>query len=158
MKTNKLNTSIVQRHFRFKIRDFDLRKLALSIFVSLLFFGNSAFAQESSETVYKDWLFVGESANHVDVSARIVKCSEASANQVHLFIFNEGSQRSDIKFTINVLDVESGKSFDTEVKHTVVTAEMVKALCDKDEKMSGLKITLPKEYNPNNLTISINFN
>ncbi len=158
MKTNKLNTSLVQRHFRIKIRDFDLRKLTLSIFVGLLFFGNSVFAQESSETVYKDWLFVGESANHVDVTARIVKCSEASANQIHLFIFNEGSANSDIKFTINVLDVESGKSFNAEIKHTVSPAEMVRALCDNDKKMEGLKITLPKEYNPSNLTLTINFN
>lgn len=158
MKTNKLNTSLVSGLFRFKFREVDLKKTILPIFVYLFFLGSNAFSQEASETVYKDWLFVGESANHVDVSARIVKCSEASANQVHLFIFNEGSERSDIKFTINVLDNESGNSFDTEIKHTVVTAEMVKALCDKDEKMSGLKITLPKEYNPNNLTISINFN
>ncbi len=130
----------------------------LGLLFSTTIFSSNVFAQEVSETVYKDWLFVGESKNHVDVSARIVKCSEASATQVHLFIFNEGSASNDIRFTITVTDVESSKSFTTAINHKVETAEMLRALCDNDKSLSDLKINLPAGYNPNNLTISINFN
>ena len=142
---------------RIKFRQSGIKRTILIFIVSMFFSINPLKAQENSEIIYKDWLFVAESPNHVDVSARVVKCSEATANQVQIFIFNEGSERSDIRFTINISDVESGKSFNTEINHTVVRAEMVRAICDNDEKLKGLKINLPKEYNPNNIVISIDF-
>ncbi len=131
---------------------------AIGLFFSITIFSSNLFAQEVSETEYKGWLFVGESKNHVDVSARIVKCSEASAAQVHLFIFNEGSESNDIRFSITVTDVESSKSFTTDINHKVERAMMLRALCDNDKSLNDLKINLPAGYNPNNLTISINFN
>lgn len=159
MKTNKLNALTPKRLSYSRNSKSTFKKFFfLSILLSSVLFLNKVNAQEASETVYKDWLFVAESKNHVDVSARIVKCSEASAKQVHLFIFNEGSESSDIKFIVTITDVEGGNSFNTEVKHKVERAEMVRANCDNNKALNDLKISLPENYNPNNIKISITFN
>lgn len=137
------------------------RKLLVTLLVAVssMFYTSEIFAQTApTETIYKDWLFTGESANHVDVSARIIKCSSTSPDQVHLFIFNEGSSSNAISFVVTVTNSDSNESFSTTINHTVNRAEMIKATCDNDETVNDLKISLPSNYNPNNLTLSVAFN
>lgn len=129
------------------------------LLVSTMFCTSEIFAQTApTETIYKDWLFAGESANHVDVSTRIIKCNSTSPDQVHLFIFNEGSTNNVISFVVTVTNNDSKEAFSTAITHTVNRAEMIRAMCDNDESLNDLKISLPSNYNPNNLTLSVTFN
>lgn len=160
MKTNQTNV-MLSRHSSLPTGKMLLgKKLLAFLFVALstMFFSSEIFAQSPTETVYKDWLHIGESANHVDVSARIVKCSATSPDQVQIFIFNEGSSSNAISFVVTVVNNDTNESFNSTVSHTVNRAEMVKATCDNDETLNGLKVNLPSSYNPNNLTISVTFN
>ena len=136
------------------------KKLLAFLFVALstMFFSSEIFAQSGSETVYKDWLRVGESSSHVDVSARIVKCSATSPNEVQMHIFNEGSESSSISFVVTVVNNDTNESFNTTISHSVSKATMVKATCDNDETLNGLKFALPASYNPSNIIISVTFN
>ena len=132
-----------------------MRKLLLGC---LLLMGIGASAQNlpARDIVYKDWQMLGESNDHIDVSARIAKCGNNAA-QVHLFIFNESTSNQTTKFSIEITNLADGKKFTKEVTYATERAKIYKALCDSDAAMNALKITLPSGYDPSNLEIDIAF-
>ncbi len=155
----KPNKNQITQHVRGYSRNGITSRAKLFLFLgslAFLFFGTlNAKAQETPETIYKDWHFVGESKSHVDISAKITKCTTDSPNQIHLFVFNEGSENNDVKFTIKVSEIEGSKSFSVDVRHKVERAEMIRAECGN--KLDNLKINLPADYNPNNILITVTF-
>lgn len=156
MKPNKnQNTQHVRGYSRNSITSRARALLFLAVLAIMSFGTQNAKAQESPETIYKDWHFVGESKSHVDISAKITKCTADSPNQIHLFVFNEGSENNDVKFTIKVSEIEGSRSFSVDVRHKVERAEMIKAECGN--KIDNLKIDLPADYNPNNISITVTF-
>ena len=89
--TNNQKNAMLSRHYSLPTGKALLgKKLLAFLFVvlSTMLSTSAIYAQAPTETVYKDWLRAAESANHVDVSTRIVKCDENSPAQVQLFIFN----------------------------------------------------------------------
>lgn len=122
---------------------------------------NVASAQDQGQgqggVIYKDWLHIAERPDYVDVSARIIKCDNSNTNQVHFFIFNEGAENSNVKFTVTITNLKTNESFSKEVTHKVDRAVMLRAMCG-DETLNDLKVDIPNGYDPTNISISITFN
>lgn len=116
-------------------------------------------AQSKTETgpkeeVIKEWAFLGESKTHLDVSYRIVKCSGSS--QVHLQVFNESPNNQVAKFEILVMNGELEK-FTKEISFSVDRAAIVQPDCNSEGSLSDLKISVPANYDLNNLRVKITF-
>lgn len=159
--TNKLTNALLSRRSSLPTgKRFLNKRLLAFLFVALsaMFSTSQIFAQAPTETIYKNWLRVGESETHVDVSARIIKCGENSSNQVHLFIFNEGSENTSIAMKVTITNNNGGQSFSTNVTKIVERATMIQANCEADSNTDVLKINLPESYDPNELTITVTFN
>ena len=107
------------------------------------------------ETVYKNWDKIGESNNHIDVFARVIKCT--SANQVHLMVFNESAIDQVSKFVIEVTNPATQQKFTKEVSFSTVKASIYKAECNSDASTNALKIDLPEGYDPAQVKIAIEF-
>lgn len=107
------------------------------------------------EVVYKNWDKLGESSNHVDVFARVIKCT--SVNQVHLMIFNESSVDQVSKFVIEVTNTATNQKFSKEVSFNTTKAAIYKAECNSDSSTDALKINLPDGYDPSQVKITIEF-
>lgn len=130
----------------------------LPVLFSLLFFSFSLNAMTSNpkeETVYKNWDKIGESNNHIDVFARVIKCT--SANQVHLMVFNESAIDQVSKFVIEVTNPATQQKFTKEVSFSTVKASIYKAECNSDASTNALKIDLPEGYDPAQVKIAIEF-
>lgn len=159
--TNKQTNALLSRRASLPTgKMFLQKKLLVFLFVAIsaMFSTSQIFAQSSTETIYKNWLRVGESETHVDVSARIIKCGENAPNQVHLFVFNEGSANSSIVMKVTITNNNGGQTFSTDVTKTVERATMIQANCEADVNTDVLKINLPESYDPNDLTITVTFN
>jgi len=111
--------------------------------------------QPKEEVVYKNWDKLGESSNHVDVFARVIKCT--SVSQVHLMIFNESSVDQVSKFVIEVTNPATQQKFTKEVSYSTVKAAIYKAECNSDASTNALKIDLPEGYDPAQVKIAIEF-
>ncbi len=107
------------------------------------------------ETVYQDWLKLGESSNHVDVFYRVVKCE--SVNQVHLLVFNESGIDQLAKFSLLIAD-ENGKRFTRNITFSTKNAGMYQADCGSDASLKDLRINVPEGYDPARLDVKITFN
>ncbi len=130
----------------------------LPVLFSLLFFSFSLNAMTSNpkeETVYKNWDKIGESNNHIDVFARVIKCT--SVNQVHLMVFNESAIDQVSKFVIEVTNPATQQKFTKEVSFSTVKASIYKAECNSDASTNALKIDLPEGYDPAQVKIAIEF-
>lgn len=130
----------------------------LPVLFSLLFFSFSLNAMTSNpkeETVYKNWDKIGESNNHIDVFARVIKCT--SAIQVHLMVFNESAIDQVSKFVIEVTNPATQQKFTKEVSFSTIKASIYKAECNSDASTNALKIDLPEGYDPAQVKIAIEF-
>lgn len=129
----------------------------ISLFFALFVFCGSSqkcLAQEP-DSVYKNWNILGEdTANHVDISYRIVQCTSTSANQVHLSVFNENPSTKSVSFTVTIKDNSSNATSTSQISYQVSPAAMDRADCSSS---GSLKINIPSGYNPANLTVSITF-
>lgn len=123
----------------------------------LLFFpsGVSATTVDSTETVYQEWIQIGEAPlAHIDFSARVVGCS--GTNQVLLNIFNETPQSQVITFTIKVKNVADGAETTQLITTTMGIGAMNIAACG-DSTYDNLKINIPSGYDPSTVQITISF-
>ncbi len=136
------------------------RKNTLLAFALMLcvFVFSEAKAQNNPNTIYKEWVMLGESATHVDVSCRIVKCGLTTPNQIHLSVFNESASAQTTNMTIVVKNNATNTTFSTQISYTSAVAALVKADCSSSTSTNSLKIDLPAGYDPNNLTVTITFN
>ena len=159
--TNNQKNAMLSRHYSLPTGKALLgKKLLAFLFVvlSTMLSTSAIYAQAPTETVYKDWLRAAESANHVDVSTRIVKCDENSPAQVQLFIFNEGSSNPVINMNVTIVNNDGAQSFSTNVIKNVEKGTMIQPTCESNAATDGLKISLPEGYNPSNLTVTVTFN
>jgi hypothetical protein len=129
--------------------------LAYALLFCLCFLYAGVKAQSNDpNTVYKAWAMLGESSAHIDVSYRVVRCGISSPNQVHLEVFNENPAAQTVNMTIVVKNNATNASFSSTVSQSVASAAIVKADCSG----SALKIDLPSNYDPTNLTVTVTFN
>lgn len=131
--------------------------LAFALMLCVFVFSETK-AQNNPNTIYKEWVMLGESATHVDVSCRIVKCGLTTPNQIHLSVFNESASAQTTNMTIVVKNNATNTSFSTQISYTSAVAALVKADCSSSTSTNSLKIDLPAGYDPNNLTVTITFN
>jgi|GEM_PF-2092574 len=127
----------------------------LCFLLSLSFSLHARPYQPKDEVVYKNWDKLGESSNHIDVFARVIKCT--SASQVHLMIFNESSVDQVSKFVIEVTHPATQQKFSKEVSFSIIKATITKAECNSDASTNVLKIDLPEGYDPAQVKIAIEF-
>lgn len=57
-----------------------------------------------NEVVIHDWTALEESAQHIDVSYRIVQCQQGENGQIQLSIFNENAVAKTISFSLEITD------------------------------------------------------
>ena len=141
------------------------------VFLSILaFWGKDVYATagggsikilpgiESSDPVkiYKDWSLIIETDTHIEISARVLKCSMMGTNQVHLRVFNENSVTKTIKFKVEIIDLTDQRSIVKEITINAAIGAMYIPDCENGNPlMKSLKVDLPNDYNPNNLTINV---
>ena len=132
--------------------------ILLPVLFSVLCFAVSLHATPSlpkEEVVYKNWDKLGESNNHMDVFARVIKCT--STNQIHLMVFNESSVDQVSKFVIEVTNPSTQQKFSKEVSFSTIKGTIYKAECNSDTATDVLKINLPEGYDPAQVKITIEF-
>lgn len=131
--------------------------LTLSVLSLFLSVSLSAATSNSpkEEVVYKNWDKLGESSNHIDVFARVIKCTNTA--QVHLMVFNESAIDQVSKFSIEITNTADNQKTTKEVSFSTTKATIYKADCNSDAAMESLKIDLPAGYDPSKVTITINF-
>lgn len=138
-----------------------LRRLLFVAFTCIL--SSALFAQTptpapAGEIVFKHWRLAAESRASVDVSYRVVKCSNVDANQVVLSIFNESNKDQDISFTVDIINDEDNRHFTKQVSFSTQKGKVYKPECSGlDASLNVLKIDLPNDYNPSKTTAKITF-
>lgn len=129
-------------------------KMLYSLLVILLAFPTLVKAQSpSNPVVYKNWAVLVEKINLVDVSYRIVRCD--TVNQIHFLIFNGSSVDKMTNFDFLVTNIATGDKYTGVVSFATSRATTYKALCDSDASLNQLKINLPTNFDPNNITVAI---
>lgn len=127
----------------------------LCFLLSLSFSLHARPLQPKEEVVYKNWDKLGESSNHIDVFARVIKCT--STKQVHLMIFNESSIDQVSKFVIEITNSATQEKFSKEISYSTVKATIYKAECESNASTDPLKIDLPDGYDPAQVKITVEF-
>ena len=128
------------------------------LLVFILSVSASTLKAQAPATIYKDWYSLGESKSLADISYRIVKCDPAGVNQIHLNVFNENPKAQTIKMTILIKNNPDNASFSKVISYNATAGSMNKAECSSSSATDDLKINLPTNYNPNQLTVTITFN
>lgn len=126
--------------------------LALLMVLSMPIFSQ---AQNTDPVIYKDWTFLGESKTHIDVEYRVVKCN--GVNQIHFFVFNESPDSREIRFEVEITNNVTAQKVLKEVVFTADKAAMHRAECASDVLLDKLKINVPENFNPSDLTLKITF-
>jgi hypothetical protein len=115
-------------------------------------------AQSRTETpkdeVIKEWAFLGESKTQLDISYRVVMC--AGTGQIHLQIFNENPKAQVARFDIEITNAD-GSKFRKEISFSVEKAAIVQPACNGETNLNDLKISVPSDYDINNLKVKISF-
>ena len=131
-------------------------KNRLKLGVSALFLSASISLSAQSGKIYSDWQGLEESPKLIDVSYRILDCTEGGDTEVHLHVFNENTTDQSISFTLNLKDsvgnVASIDVSDVQMK----MAEMRSAECGSTEN-SDLKFAFPTGLNKETTTITITY-
>lgn len=111
-------------------------------------------AQVIPAPILKDWQMIGESASHIDVSYRIVRCN--NANVIQLKLFNESNVDQTVEFDITVTNKFNLQNFSKTFSVAVPTFQTRQGECiaGKDDE---LKIILPDAYYALNLDVKITF-
>ena len=113
-------------------------------------------AQTSPDPViYKDWQFLGENPQQIEIEYRIIKCTDTP--QLHLFIFNENIVDKTVQLSIEITNKDDNQKVTLDLTFLADKMKMYKALCDSDASLESLKLNIPVGYNPANLSVKITF-
>lgn len=130
-----------------------LLKLSLVLLASITF--SALSAQTSEPQVYKEWQMLEESKTMIDVSYRVLKCSET--NQIHLMVFNENVMDQNARFSLEVTEEVSGQKLVKDFDFAATKATMYKADCSNNTLLGALKFDLPSNYDPTKLSVKLTF-
>ena len=127
----------------------NLFKNSFFIFIFLCF-ANLVFGQTSpapnlpgNNIVYSDWKLSGESATHIAVSYRIVKCD--SVNQVQLKLVNNVEVDQTINIHLVITSNSTGDLINKDISISLLKLQHMIADCF-DTNSFGLRIDLPVLY------------
>jgi hypothetical protein len=127
--------------------------VAFAIFVLIT---NSAFAQQSSETVYQNWKMLGESPTNMEISGRVVQCDPDSAVQLHLDILNEGPSAQVAHFNITITNPSSGAQVIKEISYSIALGEFAIPHCGTND-FAALRIGIPAGWDPATVQFTLTF-
>lgn len=134
----------------------------LLIAMLVLCFANVSKGQAPSsnppKVIFKSWIAVAESSNHIDVSYCVVKCGINTPNQVFISLFNENPTPQTVNMTVIIKNNSNDESFTSTISYNAGAAKLVKPDCSVNEATSALKINLPQGYDPENISVTVNFN
>lgn len=105
--------------------------------------------------VYKNWLILGESSSHLDVSYRVVKCD--GVNKVELKVISENNTNAVLHCTVTITNPLNGEKITREINMNVVSFQTLAPSCGAGNPQPDLKIDLPASFDPTNLTTTIKF-
>lgn len=110
---------------------------------------------QSEQEVLQDWTTLEEADFLVDVTYKLVKCSDTSNPEILLNVFNESGMKTDFGFTLHLKDGNNNTK-DIVLDLSVPQAEMWIANC-KDNKYPDLKIVVPTDLDVTTLSITITY-
>jgi len=105
--------------------------------------------------VFNDWLILGESRTHLDVSFRIVRCD--GINKAELKIRSENNVDAVLHCTVTIVNLSNGEKVVKEVTLPVVSFNVLAPGCGATNPYPDLAIGLPASFDPKNITATINF-
>lgn len=117
--------------------------------------GMNAFASAQNETVFQDWTSLEESTQLIDVSYRIVKCTEDASIQIHFHIFNENPEEKTLSFSLEITD-GNGNSETIEVNGlNLEIGEM--RIADCSDANPEIKVDFPTNLDANTASVEIHY-
>lgn len=117
--------------------------------------GMNAFASAQNETVFQDWTSLEESTQLIDVSYRIVKCTEDASIQIHFHIFNENPEEKTLSFSLEITD-GNGNSETIEVNDlNLEIGEM--RIADCGDANPEIKVDFPTNLDANTTSVEIHY-
>jgi hypothetical protein len=120
--------------------------------------GTPLQANNEPMIIVDNWKLKVETAGHIELSTRIVKCSLTSPYQVHILFFNENPTAKSLTFTAKITNNADGNNFSKTITINADLAAMYIPNCDNSNSLlNSLKIDLPSNYNPADLTITITY-
>lgn len=138
------------------------RKILYSLIVMLLALPALVKAQAPSPSpspstplIYKDWKRVIETADHTEISTRVIRCNLMTPNQVHILLFNEAGVAKVVNFKVQITNKIDNKTFSKKITFNTAPYQMVFTDCSDNPVFSTFRIDLPNDYNPQNLDIVI---
>jgi hypothetical protein len=132
------------------------RKMLYAFIALMLGLPGLIHAQTKPEpVVYQDWITLEESLTLIDVSYRVIKCSNAI--QIHLLVFNENNIDQTAHFELEIINNSNKVSFKKEINYATTKATIYKAECDSDNSLDKLKFELPSNFDPKNITVKITY-
>jgi hypothetical protein len=125
----------------------------LLIFAILL--GSQYAHSQEIPVVYKDWLILGESKNHLDVSYRVIQCE--GKGKTELKIRSESNLEAVLQCTVTVINLSTNEKVVQEINMPVKSFETLKPDCGAANPYTSLVIDLPATFIPSNITATIIF-
>jgi hypothetical protein len=105
--------------------------------------------------VYKNWLILGESRTHLDVTYRIVRCD--GINKAELKITSENNVDTVLRCTVNIINLSTGDKVVKEINLPVASFSILSPGCGATNPFPDLAIILPASFDPGNITATIIF-
>lgn len=105
--------------------------------------------------VYQNWLILGESKTHLDVSFRIVRCD--GLNKAELKIRSENNTEAVLHCTVNIINAATNDKIVKEINLPVASFTVLAPGCGATNPFPDLAIELPASFNPANITATIIF-
>lgn len=128
-----------------------------SILLVLLFFSFKSFAQ-TEDVTYKEWGLLAESKTQIDISYRIIKCAASGTKQLQLQIFNESPRAQVASFDLEITNKADGSKTTKTISFSLSMGRIYTPSCSASEDgMADLKIDLPADYDPTNLSVKLTF-
>jgi hypothetical protein len=105
--------------------------------------------------VYKNWLILGESNSHLDVSSRVVRCD--AVNKVELKVISENNTNAVLHCTVTITNPKNGEKLTREINMAVTSFQTLAPSCGAGNPLPDLKIDLPESFDPMNIMTTIIF-
>ena len=127
------------------------------LFLGIMFSCHLGQAQNVPEApiVFKNWLILGESKDHLDVSYRVVRCD--NVNKVELKVISENNVDGVIHCKVVVINQSTGEKVTQEINLPIVSFKTLSPTCGSDNPYPDLKIELPASFDPKNINAVIIF-
>ncbi|GAC1386347.1 MAG: hypothetical protein NVSMB45_16050 [Ginsengibacter sp.] len=147
-------------HFKYSgILKFAKSKAFCRVLLLIAIVCNSQYVHSQSvpeaPVVYKNWLILGESSTHLDVSSRTIRCD--GVNKVELKVISESNIDAVLHCTVTVVNNANGEKVSKDINIPVASFQTLAPSCGSGNPLPDLKIDLPASFNPMDISTTIIF-